>query len=114
MRASLARSKRSRARWVGSLIVVIVVTVPSVAYLSHRMGRSTLLSADRVPRLGPSAMTIAPGIHLLGGLDPAAAYVVETSEGSSWSIQDSRAMQASLSLNWRHSGSTGGVCGPYC
>ena len=108
MRASLARLKRSRARWVGRLIVVIVVTVPSVAYLSHRMGRSTLLSADRVPRLGPSAMTIAPGIHLLGGLDPAAAYVVETSDGLV--LVDSglqgdasllKSQLATLGLDWR-------------
>lgn len=31
--------------------------------------------------MGPHPVTLAPGIHLLGGLAPAAAYVVETSEG---------------------------------
>ena len=108
MRASLAGLKRSQARWVGSLVILIVVTVPSVAYLSHWMGRSPLLSADRVPRLGPSAMTIAPGIHLLGGLEPAAAYVVETSEGLV--LVDSglqgdasllKSQLATLGLDWR-------------
>jgi len=34
-----------------------------------------------VPLLDGSTMTIVPGIHLLGGLGPAAAYAVETSEG---------------------------------
>ncbi|MGO9464395.1 MAG: MBL fold metallo-hydrolase [Isosphaeraceae bacterium] len=38
-------------------------------------------SASRVPRLGRSAVTIVPGIHLLGGLSPSVAYVVETSQG---------------------------------
>jgi hypothetical protein len=36
---------------------------------------------QEAPPLGPAALTIAPGIHLLGGVSPAAAYVVETSEG---------------------------------
>ena len=35
----------------------------------------------QVPLLAPHATTIAPGIHMLGGLRPSAAYVVETSEG---------------------------------
>jgi glyoxylase-like metal-dependent hydrolase (beta-lactamase superfamily II) len=81
MRASVAQLKRSRVRWVGSLIVLIVVVVPALAFLRDRMGRSIHLSADRVALLGPRAVTIAPGLHLLGALDPAAAYVVETSIG---------------------------------
>ncbi|HET6162030.1 MAG TPA: hypothetical protein VFG37_00060, partial [Planctomycetota bacterium] len=36
---------------------------------------------QEAPPLRPAALTIAPGIHLLGGVSPAAAYVVETSEG---------------------------------
>jgi glyoxylase-like metal-dependent hydrolase (beta-lactamase superfamily II) len=40
-------------------------------------GASTVAS----PLLVPSAVTIVPGLHLLGGLSPSAAYVVETSEG---------------------------------
>src|SRR5262245_5882656 len=34
-----------------------------------------------VPPLRPAAVTIAPGIHSLGGVSPAAVYVVETSDG---------------------------------
>ena len=36
---------------------------------------------QEAPPLRPAALTIAPGIHLLGGVSPAAAYVVETPEG---------------------------------
>jgi hydroxyacylglutathione hydrolase len=32
-------------------------------------------------RLTPRALTIAPGVHMLGGLDPGAAYVVEAPAG---------------------------------
>jgi metallo-beta-lactamase class B len=34
-----------------------------------------------LPPLRPAAVTFAPGFHALGGVSPAAAYVVETSEG---------------------------------
>ncbi len=45
---------------------------------------STAGAADTgqdAPPLRTAALTIVPGIHALGGLSPAAAYVVETSEG---------------------------------
>jgi glyoxylase-like metal-dependent hydrolase (beta-lactamase superfamily II) len=109
VRASVARLKRSRGKWVGSLIVLTAVTVPALAYLWHRMGRTVHLSADAVPLLGPRAMTIAPGLHLLGGLEPAAAYVVETSLGlvlvdSGLQADASllKAQIATLGLDWRH------------
>jgi len=93
---------------VGSLIVLIVVTVPAVVYLRHLTGRGTRLAAGRAPLLGPSAITIAPGLHLLGRLEPAAAYVVETSEGLV--LVDSglqgdasllKSQLATLGLDWR-------------
>ena len=34
-----------------------------------------------VPVLGPSAITLFPGVHLLGSLQPSAAYAVQTSDG---------------------------------
>jgi glyoxylase-like metal-dependent hydrolase (beta-lactamase superfamily II) len=94
---------------MGGLIVLIAVTVPALAYVRHRMGRTVHLSADAVPHLGPRAMTIAPGLHLLGGLEPAAAYVVETSVGlvlvdSGLEADATRlkAQIATLGLDWRH------------
>ena len=38
-------------------------------------------SRDRVPRLGHAPLTVVPGVHMLGGLSPSAAYVIETSAG---------------------------------
>jgi glyoxylase-like metal-dependent hydrolase (beta-lactamase superfamily II) len=52
-----------------------------VGYRWHSAREGSARSTARVPVLGPSAITIVSGIHLLGGLEPAAAYVVETSEG---------------------------------
>ena len=34
-----------------------------------------------VPPLGPETATIAPGVHMIRGLGPSVAYVVETSDG---------------------------------
>jgi glyoxylase-like metal-dependent hydrolase (beta-lactamase superfamily II) len=108
VRASVVRLKRSRGRWVASLIVLIGVSLLAFAYLRHRMERSIHLSVDRVPLLGTMAVTIVPGLHLLGGLEPAAAYVVETSLGLV--LVDSglrgdagvlKSQLASLGLDWR-------------
>ncbi len=77
----MPRFKTVSARWVGTLVVLIVITAPSVVYVRHIAGRGTHFSADGVPRLGPKAVTVAPGLHLLGGLEPAAAYAIETSKG---------------------------------
>jgi glyoxylase-like metal-dependent hydrolase (beta-lactamase superfamily II) len=66
---------------------VIGLAIPGVAALlflgscRHPAGRDPALPADGVPPLGSSAITIVPGLHLLGGLSPSAAYVVETREG---------------------------------
>jgi glyoxylase-like metal-dependent hydrolase (beta-lactamase superfamily II) len=53
-------------------------------------------------------MTVVPGIHLLGGLAPAAAYVVETSEGLvlidaglDQAATELKQQMASLRLDWR-------------
>jgi glyoxylase-like metal-dependent hydrolase (beta-lactamase superfamily II) len=35
----------------------------------------------QISDLEPESLTIIPGVHLLGGLEPAAAYAIETSEG---------------------------------
>jgi glyoxylase-like metal-dependent hydrolase (beta-lactamase superfamily II) len=65
-------------------------------------------SADRAPLLGSSAITIAPGIHLLGGLSPSAAYAVETPDGivlidSGLQADASplKAQMARLGLDWK-------------
>jgi len=47
----------------------------------HATRESSPATAEPAALLGPTALTIVPGIHLLGGLEPAAAYVVDTSAG---------------------------------
>jgi glyoxylase-like metal-dependent hydrolase (beta-lactamase superfamily II) len=76
-------------RWLVSFLIVLIF---AVVLLVHRSGPAPVDSLHPVPDsnkvsdslphvLSPKAVTIVPGIHLLGGLKPAAAYVVETSAG---------------------------------
>ncbi len=64
--------------------------------------------SGRAPLLVPKAMTIAPGIHMLGGLEPSVAYVVESSDGliliDSGVEGDARSLKSQMSelgLDWR-------------
>jgi len=64
--------------------------------------------AQTLPPLGPSPVTLVAGVHLLGGLVPSAAYVVETSSGlvaiDSGLEGDAsrfREQMARLRLDWR-------------
>jgi len=56
-------------------------------FLTLLMGSIALVAtfrtqrSARLPLLDGSTITIVPGIHLLGGVGPAAAYVVETASG---------------------------------
>src|SRR5262249_43061092 len=78
------RTKRL-ARWVVlGAIFTLAALIAAGAFLGvfRRDGpyhpRTTPASA---PLLVPQAMTVVPGIHMLGGLEPSAAYVVESSDG---------------------------------
>lgn len=62
---------RFRNWLAGGLALLIVVLLVSFRGDSY----------EDVPMLDGSTITVVPGIHLLGDLGPAAAYVVETSEG---------------------------------
>jgi glyoxylase-like metal-dependent hydrolase (beta-lactamase superfamily II) len=63
-----------RRRWlVGALALVAAGSALAGGYAALR--------TRAVPLLGPSAVTLVPGVHLLGALEPAAAYAVETSAG---------------------------------
>ena len=64
---------------VAGLTVFILASVLAGAY--WRFSAPGPPTGPPVPLLRPFALTVAPGIHMLGGLDPAAAYVVESSEG---------------------------------
>jgi glyoxylase-like metal-dependent hydrolase (beta-lactamase superfamily II) len=96
-----------RAAWLAVAIVLVLILAAAV-YLWRSKAKRAVFSAEGVPRLGPSATTIAPGIHLLGGLKPAAAYAVET--GSGLVLVDSglesdaavlKSQLATLGLDWK-------------
>jgi len=85
------------------LTVVVLALV-----LFYRQSSRVDPAAVRVPVLDPVAITIVPGIHMLGGLSPAAVYVVETSAGlvliDSGLEQDAgplKQQMAELGLDWR-------------
>ncbi len=67
-------------RSISAILALLTLTALSPTECGDRAPSATLRQ-DQVPRLVPSALTIVPGVHLLGELFPSAAYVVETSEG---------------------------------
>jgi glyoxylase-like metal-dependent hydrolase (beta-lactamase superfamily II) len=67
-----------RPRWLVRGLIVLVMA--GIAYLGYWF-RSGPIRTWTGPVLLHQAMTVAPGIHMLGGLAPATAYVVETSAG---------------------------------
>jgi glyoxylase-like metal-dependent hydrolase (beta-lactamase superfamily II) len=101
MQVSMTRSARRRT-WlvVGGLTLLVAA---SVVVLGDRWRRDL-----DVPRLGGSAVTLVSGVHYLGGLDPSAAYAVETSDGLvlvDAGLDDDagrlRSQAAQLGLDWR-------------
>ncbi len=108
MPGSLTQLEARRSRRVTSLSVLVValtLLAGSVWYLA-RKGFSFF--SVRNPRLVRSAVAVAPGVYLLGGLSPSAAYVVETPEGLA--LIDSglesdaarvKSQMAELGLDWR-------------
>ncbi len=107
MRALIGRWARGWTRLVAltSVIIAILLVVGRGGDFFRRFDSD---SSSRVPRLARSAMTIVPRLHLLGGLSPSAAYVVETSQGLV--LVDSgldsearllRSQMAELGLDWK-------------
>lgn len=103
-----------RLRWVQGWSGPVVLTLLIIATLliaGYRGDFSSKLSAylsSRPSRLVRSAVPVVPGIYLLGGLSPSAAYVVETSKGLV--LVDSgldneakllRSQMAELGLDWK-------------
>jgi glyoxylase-like metal-dependent hydrolase (beta-lactamase superfamily II) len=69
----MTRLARRRTWLAVSLAVLATGASAIVGYFGYH--------ARTVPPLGPSPITLMPGVHLLGGLEPSVAYVVETSVG---------------------------------
>ncbi len=98
---------RSKRLVLSSMIVVFSLSL-FAGYRWHRGRTHSALRAGSVPVLGRSAMTIVPGIHILGGLAPSAAYVIETADGlilvDSGLDDDAgplRSQMAELGLDWK-------------
>ena len=64
-----------RKTWIAVLVVLLMGVS---TYLGTRKWKFDL---KKVRPLDGSTMTVVPGVHLLGGIGPAAAYAVETSDG---------------------------------
>jgi glyoxylase-like metal-dependent hydrolase (beta-lactamase superfamily II) len=65
---------RARRWWfIGSLIISIVICVLLSRFHWGRVWE--------IPNLGLTTITVVPGVHMLCGLGPSPAYVVETPEG---------------------------------
>jgi glyoxylase-like metal-dependent hydrolase (beta-lactamase superfamily II) len=103
-----SRAQRLR-RW---LPIGIALALAALGAFAWSLRKSVSNQADRpfaqVPLLAPKATTIAPGIHMLGGLQPSAVYVVETSEGlvlidsgEDSNARDLKTEMAALGLDWR-------------
>jgi metallo-beta-lactamase class B len=91
--------------WMVRAIALVVMMAAGIVYLRQPSGRRP--RAEGAPLLVPSAIAVAPGVYLLGGLSPGAAYAVETSRGlilvdSGLSADASalKAQLASLGLDW--------------
>ncbi len=78
LQASMSRLSRRR-RWLVGTLTLLILTLALVLAYRRTPTTDTLPTRPRI--LDPYPLTIVPGVHLLGGLAPAAAYVVETSEG---------------------------------
>jgi len=93
--------------WLGAAIATLAT--PAVCLLLLGRAQDTGQRAPlRIPVLADEPLAVVPGVYLLGGLFPSAAYVVATSEGlvliDTGLDRDASALKeqlASLSLDWR-------------
>jgi glyoxylase-like metal-dependent hydrolase (beta-lactamase superfamily II) len=98
-----------RRRWFGLGLTVSVMVVALL--LSRRWHTSTVTRddhSDLTPLLERATLTVAPGIHYIGELDPAAAYAVEVPDGlvliDSGAEADAHTLKYELSrlgLDWK-------------
>ena len=108
MPESLTRFSRRRARLIAVVSILSLVLVLAAGYHWYPAGKDTPFSAARIPRLARSGLVVVPGVYLLGGLSPSAAYVIETSQGlvlvDSGLDRDARPLKSqmtALGLDWK-------------
>ena len=96
--------------WLGASLT-LAASLLFFAYRRHSTGVFATAPGVAASLLGRSAMTVSPGIHLLGGLSPSAAYVVETSDGLILVDSGLDREAGPSGRRWPSWGSTGSVCG---
>lgn len=104
----MVRPTRPRRLLVCGLAILILTVALVVGYRQRRRTEENSDTDPSAHALAPYALTVVPGIYLLGGLAPAAAYVVKTSDGlvliDTGLDRDAGALRgqmASLGLDWR-------------
>lgn len=104
----LPRMLTSRRCMSGLAAVIAIGIVSGLTYRHFSAAKTGAIVLERVPRLGESATEIVPGIYILGGLFPSAAYVVSTSEGPvlidtglEADIGRLKAQMTSLGIGWK-------------
>jgi glyoxylase-like metal-dependent hydrolase (beta-lactamase superfamily II) len=108
MSGSSTRFARPRPRLAASLALITLGLILVTGYRWYPARGKAALFGTPVPRLVRSAVAVVPGVYLLGGLSPSAAYVVETSDGlvlvDSGLDSDAgplKAEMAKLGLDWK-------------
>ncbi len=93
---------------IAALVLLLVGAGLVEGIRQYRAATAFRYAPDRVPRLVHRPISVVPGVYLLGGLSPSAAYVVETSAGlvlfDSGLDADAaslKAQMASLRLDWK-------------
>jgi hypothetical protein len=81
MPGMVAQRRGRRLRSVVPLLLTILALFAFVLYWWYAASGFALFATRAVPILAGSAAPVVPGIYILGGLDPSAGYVIETSQG---------------------------------
>jgi len=100
---------RAKPRVLVTLFVLLAALCIVVEFRRYSAEPDVRFFPDRVPRLARKPLTIIPGVYLLGGLSPSAAYVLETTAGlvliDSGLDTDAellKAQMAVLKLDWKN------------
>jgi glyoxylase-like metal-dependent hydrolase (beta-lactamase superfamily II) len=78
----MSKAKRNLAAVLTVVLIILAVSLRKTWLpVSSPQGQSQNNSASKQVTAGPARDTVAPGVHFLNNLGPAAAYVIETSDG---------------------------------
>jgi glyoxylase-like metal-dependent hydrolase (beta-lactamase superfamily II) len=108
MKDSSASRSKIKFGILGLISPALLIAATVGVYWGYRAWRRSALD-HAIPSLAPAAITIVPGVHLLGGLEPSAAYVIESTDelilidsGLDSEARLLKAQVAELGLDWRN------------